>query len=335
MRNTAKAEPLLEAAAAAGVGVEVAELDVIIERFGRSCDRRRSSNRPAASTSWSTTPVSSCSAPSTSSPTTRPSRQLDTNVLGVVRVARAAVPHMVRQGQGSIVNVGSVAGKVGVPYSGLYAASKHAVEAITEAMHFELAHLGIRVAVVEPGQFATGLSGNSVVAASMPEDSAEYVRWQAFRGRMRQLVGGVPADAQLVADVIYEAATSDRAAAAVAGRRRRLTRARHQSGDVVRRLRIGDAHHPRLARVTRAAEPSHRPFWAAEPCGCRKVWQPRTVRRSACRRQRGQSVTRARTIVQGSGLFTCSTSNRPPTKRLNPRRDQWLTWPGVLPSWRT
>ena len=116
---------------------------------------------------------------------------------------------MVRQGRGVIVNVGSVAGKVGVPYSGLYAASKHAVEAITEAMHFELAQLGIRVAVVEPGQFATGLSGNSVVAASMPEDSPEYARWQAFRGRMRQLVGGQPADAQLVADVIYEAATSD------------------------------------------------------------------------------------------------------------------------------
>jgi NAD(P)-dependent dehydrogenase (short-subunit alcohol dehydrogenase family) len=135
-------------------------------------------------------------------------RQLDTNVLGIVRVARAVVPHMVRQGRGAIVNVGSVAGKVGVPYSGLYAASKHAVEALTEAMHFELAQLGIRVAVVEPGQFATGLSGNSVVAAAMPEDSAEYERWQAFRGRMRQLVGGEPADAQLVADVIYEAATS-------------------------------------------------------------------------------------------------------------------------------
>ena len=74
---------------------------------------------------------------------------------------------MVRQGRGAIVNVGSVAGKVGVPYS-VYAASKHAVEAITEAMHFELAQLGIRVAVVEPGQFATGFSGNSVIAAGMP-----------------------------------------------------------------------------------------------------------------------------------------------------------------------
>ena len=136
------------------------------------------------------------------------SRQLDTNVLGIVRVARAVVPHMVRQGRGAIVNVGSVAGKVGVPYSGLYAASKHAVEAITEAMHFELAQLGIRVAVVEPGQFATGLSGNSVIAAAMTEDSPEYVRWQLFRGRMRQLVGGEPADAHLVAEVIYEAATT-------------------------------------------------------------------------------------------------------------------------------
>ena len=135
-------------------------------------------------------------------------RQLDTNVVGVVRVARAAVPHMIRQGRGVIVNVGSVAGRVGVPYSGLYAASKHAVEAITEAMHFELAHLGIRVAIVEPGQFATELASNSIVAASMPEGSAEHARWQAFRGRMRQLVGGQPADPQQVADVICAAATS-------------------------------------------------------------------------------------------------------------------------------
>ena len=179
-------------------------------------------------------------------------RQLDTNVLGIVRVARAVVPHMVRQGRGVIVNVGSVAGKVGVPYSGLYAASKHAVEAITEAMHFELAHLGIRVAVVEPGQFATGLSGNSVVAASMPEDSSEYVRWQSFRGRMRQLVGGEPADARLVAEVIYEAATSTEPRLRWPVGDDATLGARHQGGDVVRGLRIGDAHHARLARVAQS-----------------------------------------------------------------------------------
>ncbi len=249
MRNTAKAEPLLEAAAAAGVAVEVAELDVassasvdraidaIVESTGRL---DVVVNNAGIELFGAVHLVSDDEA----------SRQLDTNVLGVVRVARAAVPHMVRQGRGAIVNVGSVAGKVGVPYSGLYAASKHAVEAITEAMHFELAHLGIRVAVVEPGQFATGLSGNSVVAASMPEDSAEYVRWQAFRGRMRQLVGGAARRRATGGRRDLRGGDVGRAAAAVAGRRRRRARARHQSGDVVRRLRIGDAHHPRLARVT-------------------------------------------------------------------------------------
>jgi NAD(P)-dependent dehydrogenase (short-subunit alcohol dehydrogenase family) len=207
MRDTAKAESLREAAATAGVAVEVVELDVtssasvdravvlIVESTG-SLDIVV--NNAGIELFGAVHLVSDDEA----------TRQLDTNVVGIVRVARAVVPHMVRQGRGVIVNVGSVAGRVGVPYSGLYAASKHAVEAITEAMHFELAHLGIRVAVVEPGQFATGLSGNSTIAASMPEDSSEYLRWQSFRGRMRQLVGGEPADAQLVAEVIYEAATS-------------------------------------------------------------------------------------------------------------------------------
>jgi NAD(P)-dependent dehydrogenase (short-subunit alcohol dehydrogenase family) len=110
-------------------------------------------------------------------------RQFDTNVTGVVRVVRAAVPHMLSNApvdgrRGSIVNVGSVAGLVGAPYNGIYAASKHAVEALTESMHFELAHHGIRVCVVEPGQFATSLGENSMVAAAMPEGSADHARWQ-------------------------------------------------------------------------------------------------------------------------------------------------------------
>jgi NAD(P)-dependent dehydrogenase (short-subunit alcohol dehydrogenase family) len=76
-------------------------------------------------------------------------------------------------------------------------------------MHFELAHLGVRVAVVEPGQFATALADNSIVAAAMPEGSVEHARWQEFRGRLRTLVGGAPADPRRVAEAIYEAATTD------------------------------------------------------------------------------------------------------------------------------
>ena len=134
-------------------------------------------------------------------------RQMDTNVLGVVRVARAVVPHMMANSSGAIVNVGSIAGLVGTPYGGIYAASKHAVEALTEAMHFELSHLGIRVCVVEPGQFATNLGENGILAAAMLPGGPEAVRRERFRVAQRSLVNGEPADPQAVADAIYLAAT--------------------------------------------------------------------------------------------------------------------------------
>ena len=137
-------------------------------------------------------------------------RQLDTNVHGPVRVVRAVMPSMIANGGGTVVNVGSIAGLVGAPYSGMYAASKHALEAITEAMHFELSHLGVRVCIVEPGQFATELAAKAIVADAMPPGSAEHERWQAFRAAMRGLVEGEPADPQVVADVIVEAALGDR-----------------------------------------------------------------------------------------------------------------------------
>jgi NAD(P)-dependent dehydrogenase (short-subunit alcohol dehydrogenase family) len=134
-------------------------------------------------------------------------RQFDTNVTGVVRVVRATVPYLLASGGGTIVNVGSVAGTVGAPYGGIYAASKHALEGLSEAMHFELSNRGIRVRIVEPGQFATALGSNATVAAAMPEGSADHDRWQRFRTAQRSLVNGEPADPQVVADVIYAAAT--------------------------------------------------------------------------------------------------------------------------------
>ncbi|MFM7045910.1 MAG: SDR family oxidoreductase [Ilumatobacteraceae bacterium] len=136
-------------------------------------------------------------------------RQLDTNVTGIVRVARAVVPHFLQHGGGTIVNVGSVAGFVGAPYSGLYAASKHAVEALSEAMHFELAQRGVRVRVVEPGQFATALGDKSIHATAMTPDTDEHQRFERFREAQRRLVNGEPADPQRVADVIVRAVTDE------------------------------------------------------------------------------------------------------------------------------
>ncbi|PRY39660.1 oxidoreductase [Umezawaea tangerina] len=80
----------------------------------------------------------------------------DTNVFGLLAVTRAVLPTLREQGGGHVVNIGSSAGFAAGAGRGLYGASKFAVEAITEALRGELAPLGIRVTVVEPGSFRTG-----------------------------------------------------------------------------------------------------------------------------------------------------------------------------------
>jgi NAD(P)-dependent dehydrogenase (short-subunit alcohol dehydrogenase family) len=79
----------------------------------------------------------------------------DTNVFGLLNVTRAALPTLRSQGSGRIVNIGSIAGFAAGAGRGVYGASKFAVEAITEALHAELAPLGIHATVVEPGSFRT------------------------------------------------------------------------------------------------------------------------------------------------------------------------------------
>ena len=80
-------------------------------------------------------------------------RQFDTNVVGQLRMIRAVMPAMRRAGRGKIVNVSSLSGRVAGPLLGLYAASKHAVEALSEALRFEVAGAGIQVTIVEPGMY--------------------------------------------------------------------------------------------------------------------------------------------------------------------------------------
>jgi len=110
--------------------------------------------------------------------------QLDTNVLGPVRMIRAVVPVMRRQGAGTIVNLSSMAGLVGVPFEGAYAASKHALEAISEALRFELAPDNIRVFIIEPGAFATAFTDNAREARAFspqhPQRAAYERFWQAI-----------------------------------------------------------------------------------------------------------------------------------------------------------
>ncbi len=82
---------------------------------------------------------------------------LETMVLAPVRLARLAIPHMRERGEGRIVNVSSIYGRVTTPLTGWYQGSKHALEALTDALRMEVAGSGIRVVLVEPGGFRTGI----------------------------------------------------------------------------------------------------------------------------------------------------------------------------------
>jgi NAD(P)-dependent dehydrogenase (short-subunit alcohol dehydrogenase family) len=94
--------------------------------------------------------------------------QFETNVFGVLRVCRATLPHMRAQKAGVIVNVSSLGGIFGMPFSGLYSASKFALEGLSEALALETKRFGVRVVLVEPGDMRTGLpEARRNVAASV------------------------------------------------------------------------------------------------------------------------------------------------------------------------
>src|SRR5215207_11595431 len=82
-------------------------------------------------------------------------RQFETNVLGLARMCQLVLPGMRRQGFGRIVNLSSMGGKLTFPGAGYYHASKHAVEAISDALRFEVQGFGVKVSVIEPGLIRT------------------------------------------------------------------------------------------------------------------------------------------------------------------------------------
>jgi len=131
--------------------------------------------------------------------------QLETNVIGVHRVTRAVLPAMRARRAGTVVTVGSISGRVVVPIAGPYHASKWALEGMIEAWRLELAPFGVRVALVEPGPFATALHTNEQFAAASCADGpyaglvAAYRRQSAGLPRARDLTP--------VIDAIERAAT--------------------------------------------------------------------------------------------------------------------------------
>lgn len=110
-------------------------------------------------------------------------RQFETNFFGMHRMCRAVLPHMRAQRAGRIVNMSSLAGLVSVPFQAMYSASKFAVEAYTEALRMETRPVGIHVAMVEPGDFATRFTANRRMTAASTAESpyAERCRTAVLR----------------------------------------------------------------------------------------------------------------------------------------------------------
>jgi len=130
-------------------------------------------------------------------------QQFDTNVFGVLRVNRAALPHMRRQGSGLLLHIGSIAGRVALPFQGLYAATKFALEALTEAYRYELARFGIDAAIIEPGTYPTTISANRQVAADAERFALYQAGIDAFMVRFyAENRSATPPDPQEVADAV-------------------------------------------------------------------------------------------------------------------------------------
>lgn len=143
--------------------------------------------------------------------TERIRRQFDTNVIGLLEVTKAVLPHMRANRSGTIVNISSIGGQITFPLGTLYHGTKFAVEGLSEALHFELEPLGIRVRIVEPGMIRTDFGGRSFDFA-MDETLSDYTPTAEAMGRLFGKLAADPSSPEVVADVIWQAVneTGDR-----------------------------------------------------------------------------------------------------------------------------
>ena len=140
-------------------------------------------------------------------------RQFETNVFGLVRMCQLVLPGMRREGRGRIVNISSMGGRLVFPGGGAYHGTKFAVEAISDALRFEVRGFGVHVSIIEPGLIKT--SFGETAHDSVPQQDGPYGKFNvavakatadAYTGPMAKLGAGPEA----VAKVVEKAITSRR-----------------------------------------------------------------------------------------------------------------------------
>jgi NADP-dependent 3-hydroxy acid dehydrogenase YdfG len=136
--------------------------------------------------------------------------QFETNVFGLVRMCQLVLPGMRQAGRGRIVNISSMGGRLTFPGGGAYHGTKYAVEALSDALRWEVRGFGIRVSIIEPGLITTQFgetAAGSIAADGHEEESDPYARFNAtvgaatkaiYEGPMRRLGGGPDAVAKVI-----------------------------------------------------------------------------------------------------------------------------------------
>jgi NAD(P)-dependent dehydrogenase (short-subunit alcohol dehydrogenase family) len=132
-------------------------------------------------------------------------RQVNTNLLGTIRMTKAFVPYMRERSSGLFINTSSIGGLVSVPFNSMYHATKWGVEGWSESMAFELRQVGLDIKILEPGGMKTDFFTRSF-------DSAEHRAYADSAARVRAVVSDPQAIARYsspeqVAEVVFEAAT--------------------------------------------------------------------------------------------------------------------------------
>ena len=139
-------------------------------------------------------------------PTEKIRRQFDVNVIGLLETTKAILPHFRANKDGIIINISSIGGKVTFPLGTLYHGSKFAVEGLSEALTFEMAAIGVKVKIVEPGIIKTDFGGRSF-DFNNDESMTEY---QGVVGALMTAMGPLienGSEPEVVSEVIYRAAT--------------------------------------------------------------------------------------------------------------------------------
>ncbi len=159
----------------------------------------------------------------------------DTNFFALAALTRRVLPGMRARGGGRIINISSIGGLVGNPGTGYYCATKFAVEALSQSLAKEAAHLGIHVTAIEPGPFRTDFQGRSITVPSNPIDAYAQTAG-ARRAALRESSGKQAGDPVRAADAIIKVAESPNPPMHLALGKMALTRAREELTEHLRLL---------------------------------------------------------------------------------------------------